>query len=68
MQQPNLIRTLMYSPVAIRWGDVYKLFELPCLLNFKKKNSDQNVFTPDLLDFQFILSENSYLIGQKFVG
>ena len=28
---------------------------------FKKKNSDQNIFTPDFLYFQFSLRENVYL-------
>ena len=34
---------------------------LPPLIDFQEKNSDQDVFTPEFLYFQFFLIRNAYL-------
>ena len=63
---------LYYSQVANRRGGTFinfskffrpprSLIGSPRLLIFKKKSSDQDVFTIDLLYLQFFLSENAYL-------
>ena len=61
-----------YSQLANRRGDVYWFSEIfptpprsllgpPRLLIFQKKFSDQDIFTIDLLYFQFFLGKNAYL-------
>ena len=60
----------IYSQVANRRGgrllifrnfsDPSDLIRIP-LTDFQEKGSDQDVFTPDLLYFQFFLSENAFL-------
>ena len=60
-----------YSLVANRRGDVSWFFEIfltttelirtTPLTNSQEKNSDQDLFTTDLLHFQFLLSKNAHL-------
>ena len=61
-----------YSQVANRRGGglllIFRNFSDPELIKtpprlfiFKKKNSDQDIFTPDLQYFQFFLSKYAYL-------
>ena len=63
-------KKIFFNLLKRRWGTLivfWKIFRPPgaykdtLLIDFQDKNSDQDLFTPDFLYFQFVLTENAYL-------
>ena len=63
-------KKIFFNLLKRRWGTLivfWKIFRPPgaykdtLLIDFQDKNSDQDVFTPDLLYFQFFLRKNACL-------